>query len=281
MTIKAKIREIIEPAKGDSRASKVFDWVITALILTSVMSVFLITFRTLPRTVKYALFYLEIIASIVFTIEYALRIYVSEHKLKYILSPMAIIDLLAILPFYLPMILPRSMLGMRALRLVRLLRLVKLNRYFDALRSIGDVFVAKKRELLGSLFFVLLLMLVSSLLMYSVEHDAQPEVFTNAFSGLWWSVATLTTVGYGDIYPVTALGRILGAFIAFSGIAALAIPTGIVTAGLTECINRQAETDAEFDRQRSRDEEHDRILLEQSKLLKELTERLESLEKRG
>lgn len=278
MTIKEKIREVVEPAKGGSWASKVFDWMITVLILGSVASVFLVTFEHLPRSVKYALIVWEIVSSLVFTIEYALRLYVAENRLRYIFTPMAIIDLLAILPFYLPMFLPRSMLGMRALRLVRLLRIIKLNRYFDALRSIGEVFVTKKRELLGSLFFVLLLMLVSSLLMYSAEHDAQPEVFNNAFSGLWWAVATLTTVGYGDIYPVTTIGRVLGAFIAFSGIAALAIPTGIVTAGMTQRLERDDADEAELERQRERDREHDRILLEHTRILKEITDRLE---KRG
>lgn len=276
MKLKERIREIVEPAKGENWPSRVFDWMITTLILASVVSVFVVTFEGLPRGVKVALAVLEIVASVVFTVEYALRIWIAEKKLKYIFSPMAIIDLLAILPFYLPMFLPHAMLGIRALRLVRLLRIVKLNRYFDALRSIGEVFVAKKRELLGSFFFVILLMLVSSLLMYSVEHEAQPEVFKNAFSGLWWAVATLTTVGYGDIYPVTVAGRLLGALIAFSGIAALAIPTGIMTAGLTERLDKSAE--AELERQRQKDDEHDRLLREQAELLKTIADRLAKLE---
>ena len=206
---------------------------------------------------------------------------------------MAIIDLVAILPFWLPMFLPCSMLALRALRLVRLLRILKLNRYFDAVKSIGEVLASKKRELVGSLFFVVLLMLVSSLLMHSVEHDAQPEVFKNAFSGLWWAVATLTTVGYGDIYPVTVLGRVLGAVIAFSGIAALAIPTGIITVGLTEQIGRDVaverelerqrskdvEHDNELSRQREKDDEHDRLLREQSAMLKKISEKLSKLER--
>ena len=155
---------------------------------------------------------------------------------------MAIVDFVAVLPFWLPMLLPGTMLGVRALRLVRLLRIFKLNRYFDAMKAIGDVIAAKKRELLGSLFFVAILMLISSLLMYSAEHEAQPEVFRNAFSGLWWAVATLTTVGYGDIYPVTVFGRLVGAFIAFSGLAAVAIPTGIITSGLSERISKADES---------------------------------------
>ncbi len=239
--------EIVEPDKGSSVASRIFDWLITALILLSVVIVFAGTFDLPQRTLN-ALSAVECIASIVFTVEYGIRILTADFlypergairsRIRYVLSPMAIVDFVAILPFWLPMLLPGTMLGVRALRLVRLLRIFKLNRYFDAMKAIGDVIVDKKRELLGSLFFVAILMLISSLLMYSAEHEAQPEVFRNAFSGLWWAVATLTTVGYGDIYPVTAFGRLVGALIAFSGLAAVAIPTGIITSGLSERISK-------------------------------------------
>jgi len=281
MSFKRSIFDAIQPDRGDSLVSRVVDWTITALILFSVVIVFAVTFD-LPKSVTDAMLLAEQIASAIFTLEYLLRIWTADMlypdkkggtaRIKYILSPMAIIDLVAILPFWLPMFLPCSMLALRALRLVRLLRILKLNRYFDALSSIGEVLKSKSRELVGSLFFVLLLMLVSSLLMYSVEHDAQPEVFKNAFSGLWWAVATLTTVGYGDIYPVTVFGRILGSLIAFSGIAALAIPTGIITAGLTERIGKSAAVDDELARQRQKDEEHDRILRELGELVKRLSD---------
>lgn len=122
-------------------------------------------------------------------------------------------------------------------RLVRVLRLLKLGRYFESLASIGDVVRAKRRELFGSLFFVFLMMMVSSLVIYAAEHTAQPEVFRNAFSGLWWAVATLTTVGYGDIYPVTVIGRIFGAVIALLGIGMVGIPAGIIASGLMERIS--------------------------------------------
>ena len=302
MSLKRRIFDIIQPDSGGLFASKVFDFVITALILVSVVIVFAVTFD-LPKGVMDALILVENVASAVFTVEYLLRIWTANclypkrswlgARCNFIASPMAIIDLLSILPFWLPMLLPGSFLGVRALRLVRLLRLLKLNRYFDALKSIGEVLSSKKRELVGSLFFVGLLMLVSSLLMYSVEHDTQPDVFRNAFSGLWWAVATLTTVGYGDIYPVTVFGRVLGAMIAFSGIAALAIPTGIITAGLTERIGRRdaierelekqrgkdVEHDNELSRQREKDDEHDRLLREQSVLLRGISEKLSKLER--
>ncbi len=245
MIHRSRIFEIIQPDDGTSKLSKFFDRIITVLILVSVVIVFIGTFDLQPNA-RCILFFLESFASLVFTVEYVLRIATADFlypksgsivsRIKYITSPMAVIDLVAILPFWLPMLLPGTMLGIRALRLVRLLRVFKLNRYFEAMKAIGDVIVAKKRELLGSFFFVAILMLIASLLMYSAEHDAQPEVFRNAFSGLWWAVATLTTVGYGDIYPITGLGRLVGAFIAFSGLAAVAIPTGIITSGLSERI---------------------------------------------
>ena len=264
--------------------SRAFDRLISSLILVSVVIVFLSTFDLPPRILRLlALF--ESVASIVFTIEYFLRIATADFlypqsgmiasRVRYITSPMAIIDLAAILPFWLPMFLPGTMLGIRAFRLFRLLRIFKLNRYFDAMKSLGEVIASKKRELLGSLFFVAILMLIASLLMYSAEHDAQPKVFCNAFSGLWWAVATLTTVGYGDIYPVTALGRFLGSVIAFAGIAAVAIPTGVISSGLVE---RMQHGKAESVKQDDGELERDRLIHEQNELLRDISERLTRLE---
>ena len=247
-TIRNKVFEIIEPGRGVTRLSSVFDWFITMLILASVVSVFAVTFD-IPEWLNSFLSKFEVVVVAIFTVEYLLRIWTADllykdktpfkARLKYVVSAMAIVDLVAILPFYLPMFLPTSVLGMRALRLVRLFRILKLNRYSDAMASVGLVIKEKQRELCGSFFVVSLLMVISSLLMYAIEHDAQPQVFKNAFSGLWWAVATLTTVGYGDIYPVTVIGRILGAFIALLGVAAVAIPTGIISSGLIESLSSE------------------------------------------
>ena len=237
---------VIQPDQGSSLASRVFDYFITTLILLSVVSVYAVTFD-LPPEVKRPMARFEDFVAIVFSVEYLLRIWTADllhpksgaigSRVKYVCSSMAIIDLVAILPFWLPMIIPASMLGVRALRLVRVLRLLKLSRYFEAVSSIGEVVRSKRRELFGSLFFVFLMMMVSSLVIYSVEHEAQPDTFRNAFSGMWWAVATLTTVGYGDIYPVTVVGRIFGAVIALLGIGMVAIPTGIISSGLMERIS--------------------------------------------
>ena len=134
---------------------------------------------------------------------------------------------------------PFNLVGIRAIRLVRLLRIFKMNRYSDALASIGNVFRRKSGEIFASIFFVLILLVISSLLIYYAEHDAQPDQFANAFSGVWWAVATLTTVGYGDIYPVTPIGRLLGAVIAIMGIGMVAIPTGILSSGFVEILEKK------------------------------------------
>lgn len=288
MSIRRRTFNIIQPDDGTSLLSRIFDWVITGLILASVIIVFVATFD-LPQSVLEALLFIEGVASIVFTVEYVLRILTADFlypqsgkikaRIKYVLSPMALVDLIAILPFWLPMFLPGTMLGLRALRLVRLLRIFKLNRYFDAIKAIGEVLVMKKRELLGSMFFVSILMLISSLLMYSAEHEAQPEVFRNAFSGLWWAVATLTTVGYGDIYPVTALGRLVGAFIAFSGLAAVAIPTGIISSGLMESMSRGRDKCACPEKE-SKEPQHDCMSRDYAELLKDISDKLTQLQRR-
>lgn len=285
MSIKQFVFDVVQPDNENSFFSRLFDRMITVLILVSVVTVFAVTFD-LPENVRDILEVVESIASIVFTVEYLLRIWTADKlypkmssvkaRIRFVISIMAIIDLLAIMPFWLPKVFPGSLLGMRALRLVRLLRILKLNRYFNAARSLGDVIAGKKNELVGSAFFVLLLMMVSSLLMYAVEHDAQPHVFKNAFSGLWWAVATLTTVGYGDIYPITVPGRILGAVIALSGVAALAIPTGIITSGFMERVGKH-DIAKEAKVRSSKDIEHDQELREQREMLNALDAKLNKL----
>ena len=220
------------------------------LILASVLSVFAETFALSDFTFA-RLERIEIVISIIFSVEYALRVWTADllhpelpswqARMRFVRSGMALVDLVSILPFWLPMLLPAHLLGLRAIRLVRLLRILKLNRYMEAIAAIGSVFRQKSRELVASCIFICLLMLLSSLLMYHAEHDAQPDQFTNAFAGLWWAVATLTTVGYGDIYPVTALGRLLGAVIAILGIGMVAIPTGILSSGFVEYFSRAAK----------------------------------------
>jgi len=247
-SLRRKLFVILQPAAAGNVASKVCDVFITMLVLLSVLCVFAVTFELSPFW-KARCWNFEAFASVVFTVEYLLRLltadflYPNETKCRamwrYASSGMAIVDLLAILPYYLPMVFSGNLLAIRIFRLLRLLRIFKLNRYFDSLAAIGTVIKSKSRELLGSMFFVALMLVISSLFIYSVEHDAQPEAFKNAFSGLWWAVATLTTVGYGDIYPVTVLGRLFGAVIALLGIGMVAIPTGIISSGLIQHMEKE------------------------------------------
>ena len=258
--VKHIVFEVIQPSTdksvNDRVASKIFDSMIMMLIVFSVVSVFLCTFN-IPDWLFRILIRVEFISIIVFTIEYALRIWTANllfpelnpirARIRYIISPMAIIDLISILPFLVPVLHTYNLVGVRVFRLVRLLRIFKLNRYSDALASIGEVFRKKAQQMVASIFFVFIVLILASLLIYYAEHDAQPNQFENAFSGLWWAVATLTTVGYGDLYPITPLGRFLGAVIALLGIGMVAVPTSILSAGFMETLEKQTAGQTEED----------------------------------
>ncbi|ERP31103.1 Ion transport protein [Chitinivibrio alkaliphilus ACht1] len=178
-----------------------------------------------------------------FTIEYLVRIWTANihpaykkplwGNLKFAATPLLIIDLLAILPFYLPF-LGVDLRLLRVFRIHRLLRLFKIARYSTALSHITSVFRDKKEELFTALFFTFLLLVLTATLMYHIENPAQPEVFSSIPQTIWWGVAALTTVGYGDIYPITPQGQILGAIIAIIGIGIFALPAGILASGFSE-----------------------------------------------
>lgn len=255
MSIKERIYNLIRDDDENDLASNIFDGVIITLIVVNVAIVIAQTF-SISETAQKIFNWIELVSVIIFSIEYLLRVYTADlicpelsplkARVKYIFSFMAIIDLLAILPFYLPYLVPIDLRVLRVLRVIRLFRVFKLNRYTTALTSIGTVFKRKKSQLLSSIFVVSLLMIMAAVLMYNVESEAQPEAFSNALSALWWAVATLTTVGYGDIYPVTVLGKILSAIIALLGIGLVAVPTGIISAGFTELIGEEkSKNDAE------------------------------------
>jgi voltage-gated potassium channel len=228
-------------------AGSILDGVIVFLIAINVLLVVVETFRGFSATVLSVFRYAETVSVIIFTAEYLLRIWTADYifqdkkpsvsRLKYAFSFMAIIDLLAILPFYIPFLLPIDLRVLRMVRLLRILRILKISRYTDALSTIGNVIRRKSAQLISSLLVVLILMVMASVVMYYAEYDAQPTIFRNAFSGLWWAIATLTTVGYGDIFPITALGKILSAVIALLGIGFVAVPTGIISAGFVEYID--------------------------------------------
>ena len=199
------------------------------------------TFR-LPPVADRILYVLDLICTLVFTMEYALRLWTADLLypkkqfpwLRFILSPAAIIDLFSFLPFYLTGLVPAGMVVFRLIRVARILRLFRINRFLDPVAAILSVLQKKASLLFASFFLVFVLMFSSSLLMYYAEHEAQPQIFENAFSGLWWAVSTLSTTGYGDIYPITPLGRFMAIIITLLGMCLVAIPTGIITAGFME-----------------------------------------------
>ena len=240
-TIKKRIFEIIQIAGGSDAPSRTFDICIMTLILLSIAVTTAQTFH-IPDSVDRVLNIIDAVCMAAFTAEYALRLWTADllypsgrmPYLKYIFSLSAIIDLLSFLPFYLSGFVPAGMVVFRLIRVARILRLFRINHYLDPVQAILTVLRQKASLIFASWFLVFVLMFSSSLLMYYVEHDAQPSVFENAFSGLWWAVSTLSTTGYGDIYPVTFLGKTLAIIITLLGMCIVAIPTGIITAGFME-----------------------------------------------
>jgi voltage-gated potassium channel len=234
-----KVYAFLSDDEGAGFAKKTFDLMLIALIVLNIVAVILNSFRDLPPSVHGFLHVFEIVSVIVFSIEYAARFWTSplrypkdrHPRLAYVFSAMAIIDLLAILPFYLPFIVKLDLRFIRMLRLFRLLRILKLNRYNNAITIIGHVVKREKEKLVTTILFTCIIIVFASSIMYYVENEAQPDKFPNIIASIWWAVATLTTVGYGDVYPVTALGKLLSGLIAVLGIGLVALPTGIISSG--------------------------------------------------
>ena len=242
-TLKLRIFEIIEKAEKGDILSVIFDYFIISLICINSLSVFIETFSISDRTEE-LLYKIELFSIIVFSLEYLLRVWTAEFlyenispfkaKIKYIFSFMALIDFFAIIPFYIPFVIKIDLRVLRMLRLIRLLRIVKINRYTTALYKVLGVVRKKSSELISSIFILFILMLISSILIYYIESPVQPDVYKNALSGLWWSIAIFTSVWLGDIYPITTVGKILCALMAVMGVAIIAVPTGIISSGFVE-----------------------------------------------
>ena len=245
-----RIFEIIQIGNREDFPSRAFDIGIVIAIVANITVLLLDTFDELSA--YDGLFrVIEIVTVLIFCVEYALRIwtadilYPDETKgraiVKFILSFDGIVDLLTILPFFFL----SGMGALRFLRVARIFHLFRINTQYESFQVITSVLKEKKNAILYSVFIIIVLILAASLTMYSVEHNAQPEAFKNAFSGIWWSVSTVFTVGYGDIYPITVLGRVMGVIITFLGVGAVAIPTGILSAGFVEHYSRlQRSVDA-------------------------------------
>lgn len=240
--VKRKTFEVLQIGDKSDWLSRSFDIFIAVVILLNISVLIMETFDELAVLMP-ALRSVEIATTLVFCVEYVLRIWTADYlyeglgkvkcRFKFLVSFDGIIDLLTIIPaFFLA-----GFVVFRMLRVVRIFHLFRLNAQYDSFNVITNVLWQKKNQILSSVFIIVTLMLASSLCMYSAEHDAQPEAFKNAFSGIWWSMSTLLTVGYGDIYPITTTGRIMAIFIAMLGVGVVAIPTGIISAGFIEQYN--------------------------------------------
>ena len=243
-----RLFEIIEIGLPGDVASQVYDvFNILSIVINLVVSV-MYTFDDLHARFGPWLVTIEAVTVAFFAADFAMRLWTAKFLrpsltepravLRYIFSFSGLVDLLSFLPYYLPVFFPSGAVAFRMFRVARVFRLFRVNAYYDSLGVITQVISSKRQQLFSSVFILLVLMLASSLCMYSLEHDAQPEVFSNAFSGIWWSVSTLLTIGYGDIYPVTTMGKIFSIFITFLGVGMVAIPTGIISAGFVDQYTR-------------------------------------------
>jgi len=252
MSIKQNVFLLFDDEKGNKRGDVFIEYFISTLIILNIVCIFLESYKNINDAYGYIFQAFEAFSIVIFTIEYAIRVWISDlmfpklsplkARLKYIFSFLGFIDLVSILPFYLPFFFKIDLRVVRILRLLRLLRLLKLNRHSKALRVIGQVLKKTKNDILVTVFMVFILLILASTLMYSIENDAQPEAFENIGQALWWAVATLTTVGYGDIYPITGLGKFLSGIIALLGIGIVALPTGIISSAYIEEVQKHKKT---------------------------------------
>lgn len=241
--IKKRVFDIIQIGNRKDFISSAFDFFIVVMI---VLNLFVTLFQTFDEAAPYepVLDVIELVTIVIFTIEYFLRVWTADllfpNKtygraiLAFVCSLYGLIDFLTFFPYYLPIMFPMGAVAFRMFRVIRIFRLFRVNAQYDAFNVIISVLNDKKNQIISSVCMILIFMVAASLCMYSLEHEAQPEQFANAFSGIWWSVSTLLTVGYGDIYPVTTMGKVMAIVISFLGVGMVAIPTGIISAGFVE-----------------------------------------------
>ena len=247
-TLRLRTAHLLSP-ESDLPAARQIDSMIIVLIGLSIVAVILESERAIAEEFHTAFWWFEILSTTIFSAEYLGRLWtcVEEERyqhplwgrLRYIFTPMALVDLIAILPFYLGVMIDTSKVDarfVRGIRLFRLFRLFKIGRYSQSINQLINVFARKREELAITFFAVMIMLILSSSIIYLVKHKAQPEAFSSIPSAMWWGVATLTTVGYGDVYPITALGKFFGAIIALLGVGIVALPAGIIASGFNEAI---------------------------------------------
>ena len=254
--IKDRVFGMVDVGFTEDGISRAYDIVNLFIILLNLTVSVALTFSSIRATYADVLTAIESFTIAFFALDYILRLWTADHiypelskpvaTLRYAVSLAGIVDLVSFLPYYLPAFYPAGTAAFRLFRVMRIFKLFRIGAYSDSLSIIGRVIYNKRQQLYSSMFIILVLMVASSLCMYNAEHEAQPEVFKNAFSGLWWAGSTLLTVGYGDIYPITDAGKLMGTCIAFLGVGVVAIPTGIISAGFIECYSELKEQETEL-----------------------------------
>jgi len=250
-TLKEKVYLVLETPPVTSGFARNFNYFMVFLILLNVTVVILETVTWLHVEFFWAFAIIDLISVIIFTIEYLLRLWVCtlnpayshpiKGRLRFMVTPFAIIDLLAILPFYLPFLIHVDLRFLRVLRLFRILRILKLGRYSDAVTTFSSIISRKKEELLVALSLLFIALILVSSVMYYAEHEAQPELYSSIPAAMWWALVTLATVGYGDVYPITFLGKMMSGVAIVIGVCIFALPTAIFAAGFIEEIEKDKE----------------------------------------
>ena len=239
---------ILETNDGTGRLGKVIDIFLVALIAANVTAVLLETVDGLYRPYAEHFAYFEVFSVAVFSIEYAVRVWINSERdeyadakwprLRYVLSPMALIDLFAILPFYLSFLVA---FDLRFLRVLRLLRVLKLTRYSSAMTMLLDVIHEEASTFFAAFFLLLVLLILAASGAYIVEHEAQPDKFASILHAMWWAIITLTSVGYGDVSPITPAGQFFGSVVSVIGVGVAALPAGILASGLADQVRRKRD----------------------------------------
>jgi voltage-gated potassium channel len=234
----------MEESPEGNGAALHFNYFMTALIIINVVAVILETVEPLHKQFFLLFTVIDIISIAFFTVEYCVRLWICtlnptySHpvtgRLRYMVSAFAVIDLLSFLPFYIPVIIPLDLRFLRILRLFRLIRVMKLGRYSHAMQTFHTVLEKTKEQLLLALSILFVVLVLASSMMYYAEHDVQPEKFASIPDAMWWAIVTLATVGYGDIYPITPLGKVIGGVVVVTGIGIFALPAAILSAGFIE-----------------------------------------------
>ena len=245
--LRLRTHEFISISVPGDRYGLIFDRFMILLILLNILAIMLETVSSINNLYEDLFYYFELVSVVIFTIEYILRVWSSVEdkdndyaapirgRCKYILSPMAIIDLLAFLPFYLSMF---FVIDLRILRILRMLRLLKLTRYSEALSVVWAVVTRQRRALTAAFFIMLVALLFTSSIIYLFEHQVQPEKFSSIPESMWWGLATLTTVGYGDVTPITNGGKLFAGMTMILAICLAALPIGVIASGFANEIQK-------------------------------------------